>query len=75
MDQKTYRHYTGYPGGLRERSLREQMKRDSRVVIREAVAGMLPKNSLRDTRLQKLKVYAGSEHPHSAQVSPPESTK
>lgn len=69
MEQKMYRHYTGYPGGLKERSLGEQMKRDSRVVIQEAVRGMLPKNSLRDKRLLHMKLYAGSEHPHLPQVS------
>lgn len=67
MSQKMYRHYTGYPGGLRQRSLGEQMKRDSRVVIHSAVSGMLPKNSLRDRRLLNLKVYTGSEHPHTNQ--------
>jgi large subunit ribosomal protein L13 len=61
---KIYRHYTGYPGGVRERSVAEQRRRDSRRIVWYAVSGMLPKNSLRDERLGRLKLYAGSEHPH-----------
>lgn len=64
---KAYRWYTGYPGGLRRRSISDQRARDSRTIIREAVAGMLPKNSLRAKRLLHLKVYSGAEHPHMAQ--------
>lgn len=65
--KKLYRRYTGYPGGLRERTAAEVRRLDSRRLIVEAVAGMLPKNSLRDDRLKHLKVYAASEHPHEAQ--------
>lgn len=68
-EQKMYRHYTGYPGGLRERPAGVQRSRDSRKIIYFAVAGMLPKNSLRDKRLRHLKIYAGAEHPHRAQLS------
>lgn len=67
--QKMYYHYSGYPGGLSERSLREQRQRDSRRIISAAVGGMLPKNSLRDKRLQHLKLYRGAEHPHLAQIA------
>ncbi len=68
-DAKMYRHYTGYPGGLRERSVREQRARDSRVIVEQAVYGMLPKNNLRDERMRHLKLYPGTEHPHQAQVT------
>jgi len=67
-EKKFYRHYSGYPGGLKERSLAEQMRRDSTLVIREAVAGMLPKNNLRKEMLRHLKVYAGTDHPHLPQT-------
>jgi large subunit ribosomal protein L13 len=64
---KTYYHYSGFPGGLRERSLQEQVSIDPTVVIEKAVRGMLPVNKLRPARLQRLKIYAGSEHNHEAQ--------
>lgn len=67
--QKMYRRYTGYPGGLRERTLQEQMKKDSRFVIRQAVEGMLPKNRLRASRMRNLYVYPTAEHPHLPQVN------
>jgi large subunit ribosomal protein L13 len=64
---KIYYHHTGFPGGLRSISYKDQMKKDSRVVIEKAVKGMLPHSSLGSTQFTKLKVYAGAEHPHSAQ--------
>src|SRR3989344_753438 len=67
-EAKVYRHNTGYPGGVRERTLAEQRQRDSRRLVRAAVAGMLPKNSLRDKRLLHLKLYTGPEHNHQAQL-------
>ncbi len=70
-EQKMYRKYSGYPGGLRERTLEEQMNRDSSFVIRQAVSGMLPKNNLRDDRLHNLYIYPGAEHPHMAQINTP----
>lgn len=70
LKQKMYYSYSGYSGGLRQRPLEEQMKRDSRKVIFDAVYGMLPKNSLRDHRMKQLKLYAGSEHPHLPQLNP-----
>ena len=66
--QKMYRRYTGYPGGLRERTLIEQMGLDSTFVIQEAVSGMLPKNRLRASRMRNLYVYKGADHPHMAQM-------
>ena len=67
LDQKMYHRHSGYPGGLRSRTLREQLDRRPTEVIRAAVKGMLPKNRLARQQLTKLKVYAGPEHPHVAQ--------
>ena len=71
MDQKVYRHHSGYPGGLKEVSIRALMQRRPEEVIREAVLGMLPKNKLSRHQLTKLKIYAGPEHPHDAQEPTP----
>lgn len=65
-DKKYYRH-SGYLGNLRERSLEEQLNTDPTKVIQQAVSGMLPTNKLREPRLNRLKIYAGSEHNHEAQ--------
>jgi large subunit ribosomal protein L13 len=67
LDQKFYRHYTGYPGGLREISARKVMETKPERVIREAILGMLPKNRMADRLAVRLKVYKGATHPHSAQ--------
>lgn len=67
LDQKLYYRHSGYPGGLYTRSLREMLERTPERVIRFAVKGMLPKGPLGRDMLRKLKVYAGSEHPHEAQ--------
>ena len=66
--QKVYYRHSGYPGGLRERSFEEQMDRDPRRVVETAVRGMLPHNSRGRELFRHLKVYAGPEHPHEAQV-------
>lgn len=58
--QKLYRHHSGYPGGLKEESLERMLARDSRVVVRHAVLGMLPKNRLRPRMLKNLLLYKGS---------------
>ena len=71
LDQKRYYRHSGYPGGLRSRSLREQLERRPTEVIRTAVRGMLPKNRLAAKQLTKLKIYAGPEHPHEAQAPKP----
>src|ERR671922_227243 len=71
LDQKRYYRHSGYPGGLRSRTLREQLERRPTEVIRKAVKGMLPKNRLARQQLNKLKVYAGPEHPHQAQTPEP----
>jgi len=64
---KSYYHYTGYPGGIREMSAEKMMAKKPTEVLRIAVKGMLPKNTLGRQMLRKLKVYAGPEHPHAAQ--------
>ncbi|HVW18804.1 MAG TPA: 50S ribosomal protein L13 [Solirubrobacteraceae bacterium] len=69
-DKKYYRH-SGYPGGLKVRTLAEQLERRPEEVIRHAVKGMLPRNRLARKQLTKLKVYAGPEHPHAAQKPTP----
>src|SRR3954447_23803839 len=71
LDQKMYPRPSGYPGGLRSRTLREQLDRRPTEVIRKAVKGMLPRNRLGRAQLGKLKVYAGPEHPHQAQSPEP----
>ena len=71
LDEKMYRRHSGYPGGLKERPLREELQRRPTEVIRKAVRGMLPKNRLARAQLLKLKVYAGPEHPHAAQSPKP----
>jgi large subunit ribosomal protein L13 len=68
--KKYYRH-SGYPGGLKERTLEEQLQRRPEEVIRHAVKGMLPRNRLARKQITKLKVYAGPEHPHVAQKPQP----
>ena len=67
LDQKMYHRHSGYPGGLRSRTLREQLERRPTEVLRKAVKGMLPRNRLASAQLTKLKIYAGPEHPHVAQ--------
>lgn len=67
LTDKIYYRHTGYPGGLRSRTLTEMLDRRPDDVIRKAVKGMLPRNRLARQQLLKLKVYAGPEHPHEAQ--------
>ena len=71
LDQKRYFRHSGYPGGLRSRTLREQLERRPEEVLRTAVKGMLPKNRLARQQINKLKIYAGPEHPHEAQKPEP----
>jgi large subunit ribosomal protein L13 len=67
MDSKTYSRYSGYPSGLRKRTLRQQQELDPTFPIRNAVRGMLQNNSLGAQMLKRLRVYAGPEHEHQAQ--------
>ncbi len=71
MDQKFYYRYSGYPGGLSQISLRDQLARHPERVLQAAIRGMLPKNKLGRKMIKKLKVYAGDEHPHQAQQPKP----
>lgn len=67
LDQKYYRHYSGYPGGLKEIKYRHFMAAKPEKAFELAVKGMLPKNSLGRAMFKKLKVYKGNEHNHQAQ--------
>lgn len=67
LNGKVYYRHSGYPGGLRQESLRELLARRPERVIELAVRGMLPDNRLGDAIYRKLKVYAGPQHPHAAQ--------
>lgn len=67
MNSKRYWRHSGYPGGIRSRTLSEMLEKQPEEVIRKAVKGMMPRNSLARKQLLKLKVYAGPEHPHEAQ--------
>lgn len=67
-DQRVYRHHTMFPGGLKEIKYKEMMEKRPGEIIRKAVSGMLPKNTLRDRRLERLKVFEGEEHPYAQNV-------
>ena len=67
LDQKVYRHHTGYPGGLKEIGARKLLEKKPEELVRVAVFGMLPKNRLRKAMARKLMVYADQQHPHQAQ--------
>ncbi len=67
-EQKMYRRHTGYPGGLREMNYEEMRDKKPTDIVRKAVKGMLPRTRLARQQMKKLKVYAGPEHPHSAQT-------
>lgn len=70
---KSYEHYTGFPGGLKSVSFEKLQKRIPTRIIEKAVKGMLPQGPLGYAMMNKLKVYAGSSHPHSAQNPQPTS--
>ena len=67
VNEKLYRHHTGYPGGLKEVAYKDMVVRHPILPVEEAVRGMLPKNALGRQMFRKLKVYAGAEHEHQAQ--------
>ena len=71
LHEKLYYRHSGYPGGLKKRTLGEMLARRPEEVIRLAVRGMLPRNRLARKQLTKLKVYAGPQHPHEAQRPEP----
>src|SRR5438128_5789428 len=66
-EQKVYRHYTGFPGGLREEAFRKRFDRKPELVVQDAILGMLPKTKLGRAMGKKLKVYKGDDHKHEAQ--------
>jgi large subunit ribosomal protein L13 len=70
-EEKRYYRHSGYPGGLRSRTLGDILERRPEEVIRRAVKGMLPRTRLGRAQLRKLKVYAGPDHPHAAQKPEP----
>jgi len=72
--EKLYHRHSGYPGGLRSRTLEEMLERRPEEVLRLAVKGMLPRNRIARAQLRKLKVYAGPDHPHVAQQPEPMET-
>ncbi len=67
LDQKVYRKHSGYVSGLKEATLRQMMEKKPEDIIKLAVRGMLPKNTLGHNQLKKLHVYSGAEHQHAAQ--------
>jgi large subunit ribosomal protein L13 len=66
-EKKVYRHYTGFPGGLREEEFTKRFQRKPESVVQDAIEGMLPKTKLGRAMAKKLKVYKGDRHPHAAQ--------
>jgi large subunit ribosomal protein L13 len=70
-EQKLDHRHSGFPGGLKSTTYRDLLEKNPRRVIEKAVAGMLPHNKLARKQIRKLKVYAGSEHPHAAQQPVP----
>ena len=67
LDDKVYQNYSGFPGGLKEEVAKNLIRRRPEVILERAIKGMLPKNKLGRQLVKKLFVYAGPEHPHSAQ--------
>ena len=66
-ESKMYRHYTGYPGGLREEEFTKRFARKPELIVQDAIEGMLPKSKMGRAMAKKLKVYKGDRHPHEAQ--------
>lgn len=67
LEQKKYYSHSGYPGGIREKTLKDLLQKNPEEVLRQAVRGMIPKNKLGRAMYKKLKVYTGPNHPHEAQ--------
>lgn len=67
MEEKMYYRHSHFPGGLKEATLKEKMVKDPTFALQHAIRGMLPVNKLRDARLERLKIYAGTDHKHEAQ--------
>jgi large subunit ribosomal protein L13 len=71
LQDKVYRHHTGWPGGLKETTAEKLMQRHPERVLESAIRGMLPKTKLGRKMGKKLKVYTGQDHPHQAQQPKP----
>jgi large subunit ribosomal protein L13 len=71
LDTKMYHHHSGYPGGLKSISLREQLRTHPDRALRDAIWGMLPHNKMGRALLKRLKIYAGPKHPHNLQNPEP----
>ncbi len=71
MESKTYRKWSGFPGGLRVRTMAEEQRRNPTTIITESIRRMMPKTMLSKVMLSKLKVYVGPNHPHAAQQPEP----
>lgn len=71
MDDKVYKHHSGYPGGIKSITLRQQLEKHPDRVIKSAVWGMIPHNKFGRSVIKRLKIYAGPEHPHEAQNPKP----
>jgi large subunit ribosomal protein L13 len=68
LEQKTYYHHSGYMGGIKAATAKDLMAKNPEEILKHAVKGMLPKNSLGKSMFKKLKIYTGSNHPHEAQM-------
>ena len=71
MEDKLYRHHSGYPGGLKTTTAEHLFRKDPTALLTKAIEGMLPKNPLGNGMAKKLRVYVGSDHPHQAQRPEP----
>ena len=67
LSDKKYYHHTGFPGGIKEASLKDKLEKNPAFAIEKAVKGMLPKNKLQNERMKRLRVFAGENHDHTAQ--------
>jgi large subunit ribosomal protein L13 len=74
-EQKLYRYHSGFEGGLRQERAKDLRQKNPVRMVEEAVRGMLPKTKMGEAMWRKLKVYAGADHPHAAQMPRPTSTK
>lgn len=69
LDGKIYYHFSGYPGGITAIKLKDQLAKDSRKVIKDALWGMLPKNKLRDRMMTRLLIYKDGKHTHKIEIT------
>jgi large subunit ribosomal protein L13 len=69
LENKIYHHFSGYPGGMTNTKLKDQIKKDSKKIIERAVYNMLPKNKLRDRMMTRLKIYSDDKHEHKINIT------